>query len=134
MSVQRLANHEKISYTIFQVHQNCTISVYDHMMDVNSESLLFTTDLDPTWLLQDATFEKMGVLMAENNGRLLGMYDELSAFLTKIKLYSNRGLSDSHELAMFLEFYNANPWTRTTGINHEFLIFFSKYVWFDDHL
>jgi len=53
----------------------------------------------------------MGVLMAENNGRLLAMYDELSFFLTKIKLYGNRGLSDSHELAMFLELYNANPWT-----------------------
>ena len=52
--------------------------------------------------------------MADNKGRLLGMYDELSAFLTKIKLYGNRGLSDSHELAMFLELYNANPWTRTT--------------------
>jgi len=49
--------------------------------------------------------------MAENNGRLLAMYDELSFFLTKIKLYGNRGLSDSHELAMFLELYNANPWT-----------------------
>ena len=56
--------------------------------------------------------------MAENNGRLLGMYDELSAFLTKIKLYGNRGLSDTHELAMFLELYNANPWTRTTGKFH----------------
>ena len=57
----------------------------------------------------------MGVLMAENSGRLLGLYDEMSAFLTKIKLYSSRGLTDSHELAMFLELYNANPWTRTTG-------------------
>lgn len=77
---------------------------------------LLIIDLDPTWLLQDATFETMGVLMAENNGRLLGMYDELVAFLTKIKLYGNRDLSDSHELAMFLELYNANPWTRTTGM------------------
>ena len=41
--------------------------------------------------------------MAENGGRLLGLYDEMSAFLTKIKLYSSRGLTDSHELAMFLE-------------------------------
>ena len=72
-------------------------------------------DADPSWLLSDATFEKMGVLMAENGGRLLGLYDEMSAFLTKIKLYSSRGLTDSHELAMFLELYNANPWTRTTG-------------------
>jgi hypothetical protein len=58
----------------------------------------------------------MGVLMAENGGRLLGMFDELCTFLTKVKLYSSRGLTDSHELAMFLELYNANPWTRTTGL------------------
>ena len=57
---------------------------------------------EPEWLLQDATFEKMGALMCENGGRLLGMYDELSAFLTKMKLYNSRGLTDSHELAMFL--------------------------------
>lgn len=74
------------------------------------------SDTEPSWLLMDATFEKMGVLMAENGGRLLGLFDELSAFLTKIKLYSSRGLTDSHELAMFLELYNSNPWTRTTGI------------------
>lgn len=66
--------------------------------------------------LQDATFEKMGALMAENRGRLLEMDDELSSFLTKIKLFSNHGLADSHELAMFLELHNANPWTRTTGM------------------
>ena len=45
-----------------------------------------TIDADPSWLLSDATFEKMGALMAENGGRLLGLYDEMSAFLTKIKL------------------------------------------------
>ena len=56
-------------------------------------TLLFV-ETEAAWLLQDATFEKMGVLMAENNGRL---YDELSAFLTKIKLYGSRGLLDSHE-------------------------------------
>ena len=48
--------------------------------------MLFNHRLDPTWSLQDATFEKMGMLMAENNGGLLGM-DELAAFLTKVKLY-----------------------------------------------
>lgn len=53
--------------------------------------------------------------MADNGGRLLGMFDELSAFLTKIKLYSSRGLTDSHELSMFLELYNGNSWNRTTG-------------------
>ena len=29
-------------------------------------------------------FEKMRALMAENGGRMLGMFDELSSFLTKI--------------------------------------------------
>ena len=53
--------------------------------------------------------------MAENGGRLLAMFDELTAFLTKIKLYNSQGLTDSHELAMFLELYNANSWTRGTG-------------------
>ena len=72
-------------------------------------------NIEPPWVLQDATFEKMDAPMAENGGRLLGIFDELSTFLTKIKLYSSRGLTDSHELAMFLELYNANPWTRTTG-------------------
>ena len=66
---------------------------------------------DPSWLLQDATFEKMGALMSDNSGRLIGLYDELSSFLTRINLFRGRGLSDTHELAMFLELYNANEWT-----------------------
>lgn len=72
---------------------------------------------DPSWLLQDATFEKMGALMSDNSGRLIGLYDELSSFLTRINLFRGRGLSDTHELAMFLELYNANEWTHTTGKN-----------------
>ena len=67
------------------------------------------------WLLQDATFDKMGSLMSENSGRLLGIYDELSSFLSKLNLFRGKSLSDSHELAMFLELYNANPWTRITS-------------------
>lgn len=52
------------------------------------------------------------------------MYDELSGFLTKIKLYTNRGLSDTHELAMFLELYNGTPWTRATGKVQGVLVIF----------
>lgn len=79
----------------------------------------------------DATFEKMGALMAENAGWLLGMFDELSSFLTKIKLYSSRGLTDSHELAMFLKLYNSIPWTRTTGESKgHFWIFIGQFSLF----
>lgn len=67
---------------------------------------------DPVWAIDDATFEKMGVLMSRNSTRLLGLYDELAAFLTQINLYRGRGLSDSHELSLFLQLFNGHPWRR----------------------
>jgi len=70
----------------------------------------------PSWLLEEATFEKMGAMMAENHSKLLGLYDELSSFLTQINLYKGRGLADSHDLALFLQLYNGNPWVRKTGM------------------
>ena len=66
-------------------------------------------------MFDDASFAKMGVLMSENSGRLLGLYDELSAFLAQINLYRGRGLSDSHELAILLQLYNRHQWRRDTG-------------------
>lgn len=69
-------------------------------------------ETSPPWLLEEATFEKMGAMMAENHSKLLGLYDELSSFLTQ---YKSRGLSDSHDLALFLQLYNGHPWTRKTG-------------------
>ena len=70
---------------------------------------------DPEWLLGDATCEKMGDLMAANGGRLLGLYDELSTFLTQLNLYCGKGLNLSHEMALFLQLYNGHSWTRSTG-------------------
>ena len=73
---------------------------------------------DPSWQLEEATFEKMGVMMSQNHSKLLGLYDELSTFLTQINLYRGRALSDSHDLALFLQLYNGHPWTRSTGKIH----------------
>ena len=73
------------------------------------------TDDQPTWSVDDATFEKMGALMHANASRLICLYDELSAFLTQISLFRGWNLSDSHELAMFLQLYNGHPWRRDTG-------------------
>ena len=72
-------------------------------------------EIDPPWVFDDGTLEKMGVLMKDNSCRLLGLYDELSAFLTQLNLYRGRGLSDSHEMALFLQLYNGHPWKRDTG-------------------
>ena len=63
---------------------------------------------DPAWILDD-TFEKMEALMCDNSSRILGFYDELSAFLTQINLFHGRNLSDSHELALFLQLFNGHP-------------------------
>jgi hypothetical protein len=71
---------------------------------------------DPAWLVDDSSFEKMGSLMHENSSRLLGLYDELSAFLSQIRLYKGGGLSESHELALFLQLFNGHHWRRDTGI------------------
>ena len=70
----------------------------------------------PAWQLEEATFEKMGAMMAENHSKLLGLYDELSTFLTQINLYKSQGISDSHDLALFLQLYNGHPWARRTGL------------------
>ena len=104
----------KMQYICTQ-HYSIT-HIYLQMYFINTSHFI-AIESSPVWILQDATFEKMGMHMAENDGRLLALFDELSTFLTKIRLYSSRGLTDSHELSMFLELYNANPWTRTTGIS-----------------
>ena len=41
--------------------------------------------------------------MAENHSKLLGLYDELSTFLTQINLYKGWGFPDSDDLAEFLQ-------------------------------
>ena len=67
-----------------------------------------------SWLVEDATFKKMGAIMADNGCRIFRMYDELTT-LMQINLYKGRGLADSHELALFLQLYNGHPWTRNKG-------------------
>jgi len=72
-------------------------------------------DSSPSWFLDDQSFEKMGAIMSENHCKLFGLYDELSMFLSQINVSRGRGLSDSHELALFLQLYGGNGWVRKTG-------------------
>ena len=44
------------------------------------------TSMHLPWLLDEASFEKKGELMATNHSKLLGMYDELSTFLVQINV------------------------------------------------
>ena len=36
--------------------------------------------------------------MNENGGKLLGIYDEITTFLTQINLYKSKGHTDSHDV------------------------------------
>jgi len=65
------------------------------------------------WMVYDASFEKMGALMAANGNRILRLYDELSTFLTQIK---GKGINESHDLSTFLSLYNGKSWKRDTGM------------------
>ena len=72
------------------------------------------TDEDTPWMVDDASMEKMGAMMANNGSKLLGLY-ELSTFLTQINVYRGKGISDSHDLSAFLSLYNGKSWNRDTG-------------------
>ena len=68
------------------------------------------------WLLSDQTFEKMGEIMCQNGGKMLGLYDELTNWLSQVNLYSgNKGLLDTHEFTKLLELFSATAWSRQTG-------------------
>lgn len=57
----------------------------------------------------------MGDLMFNNHWKLLGLYDELPMFLSQVNIFRGKGLSDSHELALFLQLYGSEQWVRRTG-------------------
>ena len=79
-------------------------------------------------VIEKASMEKMGSMMCDNSNKIIGIYDELTHFLTQINIYRSRGLSDTHDLAMFLQLYNGLPWSRRTGTisNCHFLRVFYK--------
>ena len=69
----------------------------------------------PSWFSDDQSFEKMGALMHANHGKLLGLYDEFAMFLSQINVFRGKGITESHELAVFLQLYGGNSWVRKTG-------------------
>ena len=58
----------------------------------------------------------MGDLMYPNHWKLLGLYDELPMFFYQINILPARGVSDSHELLVFLQLYGGERWMRKTGL------------------
>ena len=83
-----------------------------------ARSLCGLDDAQPSWFLDDQSFEKMGALMCDNHWKLLGLFDELPMFLSQINVFRGRGVSDSHELALLLQLYGGCTWVRKTGTLH----------------
>ena len=50
------------------------------------------------WLAGECSIERLGFTMAENGNRLLGLFDEMSHFLTQMNILKNKGLSDTQDL------------------------------------
>ena len=54
--------------------------------------------------------------MSQNGNKALGLYDELTNFLSQVNLYSgSKGLLDTHEFTKVLELFMASDWSRQTG-------------------
>ncbi len=67
------------------------------------------------WILDHASFEKMGEIMSINESRLLGCYDQLSTFLAQMNVYRVKGIAESHEFSTFLSLYKGKGWSCVTG-------------------
>lgn len=80
-----------------------------------TRSSLGMTDESPAWSAEEATMEKLGSLMNDNKSKMLGLYDELTHFLTQMNIYKGKTLTDSQDLAILLQLHNGLPWTRKTG-------------------
>ena len=62
-----------LMYNFITVKQMCMFAT-PHVLQLllyNHISCAYTLDSDPIWLFQDSTFEKMGMHMADNGGRLV---------------------------------------------------------------
>ena len=69
--------------------------VEDTRMNVCNET-------SPSWFADDQSLEKMGALMSENSGRLLGLYDELAMFLSQMNIFHGKGITDSRKISVFI--------------------------------
>lgn len=68
-------------------------------------------DSSPAWLADDQSLEKEGALISENNGRLLGLYDELAMFFSQMNFFHRKNITDSCELSIFLQLFGAKSWS-----------------------
>ena len=79
-----------------------------------------------TIILPHFTWDKFGEIMANNGGRIYGLFDELVSFFSTMNMYSSSkgSVQDNREYQDFLKMFTGKAKTRETGNNNllQFLI------------
>ena len=86
---------------------------------------------DPSWYLDDQSFEKMGAMMNDNYSKLFGLYDELAMFLSQMNIFRGKGVAESHELEVFLQLYSVNL-SQSQLLSHS--MSWKKSMWVSQHV
>lgn len=69
-------------------------------------------ETDSAWSAEEASMERLGIMMNENECKMLGLFDEFTHFLTQINVYKGKSLTESQDLAMLLRLHVARlPYT-----------------------
>ena len=70
-----------------------------------------------TIILPHCTWEKFGEIMANNGGRVYGLFDELVSFFSTMNMYSSSkgSVQDNREYQDFLKMFTGKAKTRETG-------------------
>jgi hypothetical protein len=75
--------------------------------------------LNRTLILPHCTWDKFGEIMANNGGRIYGLFDELVSFFSTMNMYSSSKatVQDNREYQDFLKMFTGKVKTRETGEN-----------------
>ena len=73
-----------------------------------------------TLLLPHCTWDKFGDIMANNGGKIMGLFDELVSFFSTMNMYSaTKGqVQDNREYQDFLQLFTGKAKNRETSMLH----------------
>ena len=69
---------------------------------------------DGSYLINESTFEKLGLTMQQNNGHAAWYFDEACHFFSQLGLYNKGSLRDE---AVLLSLYDGQGWSHSSEEN-----------------
>ena len=78
---------------------------------------------DRTTVLPHCTWDKFGKIMANNGGRIYGLFDKLVSFFSTMNMYlsSKAMVQDNREYQDFLKMFTGKAKTRETGMDLSYI-------------